>query len=168
MKKWVIVVLCIVAVIVVLGAVLAIRTMTFSSKQLPAGTKVNYKIDTNQAAQRLSESIKFQTVFNEDASKVDYEPFAKQQEYLKKTFPLVYSTLDIKVINNYGLLYMWKGSDPQKKPILLLAHQDVVPAVAEGWKYPPFSGTIAAAPYVSVGDRARERWIHMGPRHTRR
>ena len=143
MKKWVIVVLCIVAVIVVLGAVLAIRTMTFSSKQLPAGTKVNYKIDTNQAAQRLSESIKFQTVFNEDASKVDYEPFAKQQEYLKKTFPLVYSTLDIKVINNYGLLYMWKGSDPQKKPILLLAHQDVVPAVAEGWKYPPFSGTIA-------------------------
>ncbi len=143
MKKWVIVVLCIVAVIVVLGAVLAIRTMTFSSKQLPAGTKVDYKIDSNQAAQRLSESIKFQTVFNEDASTVDYEPFAKQQEYLKKTYPLVYSTLDVKVINNYGLLYMWKGSDPQKKPILLLAHQDVVPAVAEGWKYPPFSGTIA-------------------------
>jgi len=143
MKKWVIVVLCIVAVIVVLGAVLAIRTMTFSSKQLPAGTKVDYKIDNSQAAQRLSESIKFQTVFNEDTSTVDYEPFAKQQEYLKKTYPLVYSTLDIKVINNYGLLYMWKGSDPQKKPILLLAHQDVVPAVAEGWKYPPFSGTIA-------------------------
>ncbi len=143
MKKWVIVVLCIVAVIVVLAAVIAIRTMTLRSKQLPAGTKVSYQIDNNQAAQRLSGSIKFKTVFNEDKSKVDYEPFAKLQEYLEKTYPLVYSTLDRKVINNYGLLYTWKGSDPQKKPILLLAHQDVVPAADEGWKYPPFSGTIA-------------------------
>ncbi|MEI6186567.1 MAG: M20 family peptidase [Dehalococcoidia bacterium] len=143
MKKWVIVVLCIVAVVVVLGSVIAIRTMTFNSKQLPAGSKVDYKIDNNQAAQRLAESLKFQTVFNQDKSKVDYQPFAKQQEYLAKTFPLVYSTLDVKVINDYGLLYTWKGSDPQKKPILLLAHQDVVPASGEGWKYPPFSGTIA-------------------------
>jgi len=143
MKKWVIVVLCIVAVIVVLGSVIAIRTMTFGSKQLPAGTKVDYKIDNNAAAQRLSGSIQFKTVFNEDKSKVDYETFAKQQEYLAKTFPLVNSTLDKKVINDYGLLYTWKGSDPTKKPILLLAHQDVVPAADEGWKYPPFSGTIA-------------------------
>jgi len=143
MKKWVIVVLCILAVIVVLGAVIAIRTMTFSSKQLPAGSKVDYKIDNNAAAQRLSESIKFETVFNEDTSKVDYQPFAKLQGYLEKTYPLVHSTLDRKVINDYGLLYMWKGSDPQKKPILLLAHQDVVPAAAEGWKYPPFTGAIA-------------------------
>ncbi len=143
MKKWVIVVLCIVAVIVILGAVIAIRTMTFSSKQLPAGQKVTYNIDKNQAAQRLSGSIKFKTIFNEDLSKVDYEPFARLQEYLKQSYPLVYSNLEVKVINDYGLLFMWKGSDPQKKPILLLAHQDVVPAPDEGWTYPPFSGTIA-------------------------
>jgi carboxypeptidase PM20D1 len=143
MKKWVIVVLCILAVIVILGAVIAIRTMTFSSKQLPAGQKVTYNIDKNQAAQRLAGSTKFKTVFNEDISQVDYEPFAKQQEYLKQSFPLVYSNLEVKVINDYGLLYMWKGSDPQKKPVLLLAHQDVVPATDEGWTYPPFSGTIA-------------------------
>jgi len=143
MKKWVIVVLCIVAVIVVLGAVIAVKTMTFSSKQLPAGSKVTYSIDKNQAAQRLSESIKFKTIFNADTSQVDYEPFAKLQEYLKNTYPLVHSTTELKVINGYGLLYMWKGSDPQKKPILMLAHQDVVPAPEEGWTYPPFSGTIA-------------------------
>jgi len=143
MKTWVIVVLCIVGVIVLLGAVIAVKTATFSSKQPPAVSKVTYNIDKDQAAQRLAESLKFQTVFNQDKSKVDYQPFAKLQEYLAKTFPLVYSNLDVKVINDYGLLYTWKGSDPSKKPILLLAHQDVVPASEEGWKYPPFSGTIA-------------------------
>ena len=143
MKTWVKVVLCIVGVIVLLAAVIAIRTATFASKQLPAGAKVSYPVNSDQAAERLSGAIKFQTIFNEDKSKVDFGPFAKQQEYIDKTYPLVASTLEKKVINNYGLLYTWKGSDPQKKPILLLAHQDVVPAPAEGWKYPPFSGTIA-------------------------
>lgn len=143
MKTWVKVVLCIVGVIVLLAAVIAIRTATFTSKQLPAGAKVSYPVDIDQAAERLSGAIKFQTLFNEDITKVDYQPFAKQQEYIDNTYPLVHSTLEKKVINNYGLLYTWKGSDPQKKPILLLAHQDVVPAPDEGWKYPPFSGTIA-------------------------
>jgi len=143
MKTWVKVVLCIVGVIVLLAAVIAIKTATFASKQLPAGTKVSYPIDTGQAAERLSASIKFKTIFNEDKSKVDYEPFARLQEYLEETYPLVHSKLERKIINNYGLLYTWKGSDTQKKPILLLAHQDVVPASGEGWKYPPFSGTIA-------------------------
>ena len=143
MKTWVKVLLCIVGVIVLLAAVIAIKTATFTSKQLPAGTKVSYPIDTGQAAERLSASIKFKTVFNEDKAKVDYEPFARLQEYLEKTYPLVHSKLERKIINNYGLLFTWKGSDPSKKPILLLAHQDVVPAADEGWKYPPFSGTIA-------------------------
>ena len=143
MKTWVIVVLCIAGVIVVLGAVIAVKAATFSSKQLPAGSKVTYNVDKTQAAQRLADSIQYKTIFNEDKSKVDYSQFAKQQEYLAKTFPLVFSKLDKKVINDYGLLFTWKGSDPSKKPILLLAHQDVVPASEEGWEYPPFSGTIA-------------------------
>jgi carboxypeptidase PM20D1 len=143
MKTWVKVVLCIVGVIVLLAAVIAIKTATFTSKQLPPVSKVSYAVDAAQAADRLSRAVQFKTVFNEDLSKVDYGPFAKQQEYLAQAFPLVHSTLDKKVFNDYGLLYTWKGSDPSLKPVLLLAHQDVVPASDEGWKYPPFSGTVA-------------------------
>jgi len=143
MKTWVKVILCIVGVIVLLAAVIAIRTATFASKQLPAVAKVSYPVNTDEAAQRLAGAIKFQTIFNEDKSKVDFGPFADQQEYINNTYPLVASTLEKKVINSYGLLYTWKGSDPSKKPILLLAHQDVVPAAGDGWKYPPFSGTVA-------------------------
>ncbi len=36
----------------------------------------------------------------------------------------------------------WKGSDPNAKSLLLLAHLDVVPADPITWKKPPFSGEI--------------------------
>jgi carboxypeptidase PM20D1 len=43
-----------------------------------------------------------------------------------------------------ALLFHWKGTSESKPPILLLAHQDVVPVDDEkGWTHPPFSGAIA-------------------------
>ena len=142
-KKWLIPVLAVVLVIVILIAVVAIKTFTFSSKQLSVSGKVSYPVNVDVAAGKLAKAIQFKTIFNKDPGAVDYEPFSKLQGFLEESFPLVHSTLEKKVINKYGLLYTWKGSDTQKKPILLLAHQDVVPADQEGWKYPPFSGTIA-------------------------
>lgn len=63
------------------------------------------------------------------------------------------------VVNKYGLIYEWKGSDQSLKPLLLTAHQgsesrpppdtvtkktpDVVPvepATLDEWLHPPFSG----------------------------
>jgi len=142
-KAWVIVVICIAAVIVILAAALAIKTATFTSKQVAVDQKVSYPIDLDGAAGRLSGALKFKTVSSIDPSEVDYTEFAALQDYIGKSFPLVDSTLDKKVINGYGLLYIWKGSDSQKKPVLLAAHQDVVPAPTEGWKHQPFSGVIA-------------------------
>ncbi|KAK0194169.1 hypothetical protein F5146DRAFT_423415 [Armillaria mellea] len=48
-------------------------------------------------------------------------------EYLASAFPLVHATFVLEKVNTYGLLYTWKGSDTSLKPLLLLAHQDVVP-----------------------------------------
>ncbi len=143
MKKWGIAVLLPVALIVIIAAIVGIKTLTFSSRQLPVSSQVSYPIDKQLAAQRLAKAIQFKTVSYQDVSKIDYEEFTRLQDYMEKTYPLVHSTLEKKVINNYGLLYIWHGQDPQKKPYLLLAHQDVVPATDEGWTYPPFSGTIA-------------------------
>jgi carboxypeptidase PM20D1 len=143
MKKWVIALLSVVLVIVIVVGVVAIKTVTFTSKQVPVSGKVAYPVDVSRAAERLSGAIRCKTVSSQDSSEIDYEQFRVLQEYLEKAFPLVHSTLDKKVINEYSLLYVWKGTDTQKKPILLLAHQDVVPADDEGWKYPPFSSTVA-------------------------
>lgn len=46
-------------------------------------------------------------------------------------------------MNTYGLHYEWTGTNPNLKPLLLLAHQDVVPVdpdTVDEWKYPPYSG----------------------------
>lgn len=50
---------------------------------------------------------------------------------------------NIDVINKYGLVYTVEGSDKDLKPILLTAHQDVVPvedATFDEWDHPPFDG----------------------------
>lgn len=48
----------------------------------------------------------------------------------------------LEEINKYGLLYSLQGSDTHLKPILFMAHQDVVPVPDPAkWTYPPFSAT---------------------------
>lgn len=98
-----------------------------------------------KAAEKLSEMVKCKTISSRDLSKVDYEEFKKLRDYMDSAFPLVYSNLKKEIVNDYGLLYTWKGREVGKKPILLMSHMDVV-AIEEGtgkdWEYPPFSGAI--------------------------
>lgn len=146
MKKWQIALLCVLGAIVLLLGVVIVKTVTFTSKQLQFEGKVTSQVDVNAAAERLAKAIQFKTVSYEDRSKIDYQPFLHLQEYLVQAFPLVHSRLEKKVINNYALLYAWQGTDRSLKPMLIIAHHDVVPATdedAKAWKYPPFSGTIA-------------------------
>lgn len=72
-----------------------------------------------------------------------YSQFVKFHQFLDDTFPLVKSHLQKDIVNEFGLVYTWKGTDESLKPILLMAHQDVVPVNKESvnqWKFPPFSG----------------------------
>ncbi|CEL57390.1 Gly-Xaa carboxypeptidase [Rhizoctonia solani AG-1 IB] len=72
-----------------------------------------------------------------------WEIFYKFSEHLLATYPKVHATLTQTRINTHGLLYHWPGSDSSLKPILLTAHQDVVPVepnTVESWIHPPYSG----------------------------
>ncbi|KZP26579.1 carboxypeptidase S [Athelia psychrophila] len=80
-----------------------------------------------------------------DAVGVDprWEVFGPFHDFLLQSFPLIHSTLKVTKVNTYGLVYHWQGSDADLKPILLAAHQDVVPVhpnTVKEWKYPPYSG----------------------------
>jgi carboxypeptidase PM20D1 len=56
---------------------------------------------------------------------------------------LIHAQLEREAIEGHSLLYVWRGSDPEAKPFLLMAHQDVVPVepgTESEWPQEPFSG----------------------------
>lgn len=72
-----------------------------------------------------------------------FKYFFQFHEFLEKSFPLVYEHLTVEKVNEVGLLYTWEGADSSLKPVIFMAHQDVVPVNRkswEEWEYPPFSG----------------------------
>ncbi|KAH8878798.1 carboxypeptidase S [Thozetella sp. PMI_491] len=101
----------------------------------------------NESIARLSGAVQIPTQSYDDMGPIGederWDAMYKFAEYLERIFPAIHSTLQAEKINTHGLLYTWQGSDPSLKPILLMAHQDVVP-VAEStidqWTHPPFSG----------------------------
>jgi len=103
-------------------------------------------VETDRGSVNLSRAIQFKTISYQDESKVDAEEFKAFHRFLEEAYPLIHKTLTREVIGDLGLLYTWKGSDPNAEPIVLMAHIDVVP-IADGtvkdWTHPPFEGRIA-------------------------
>lgn len=101
----------------------------------------------NGSIARLSGAVQVPTESFDDLGPIGedkrWETLYDFADYLKKTFPVVHSTLALEKINTHGLLYTWHGTDESLKPTLLMAHQDVVPVPAstvDAWTHPPFSG----------------------------
>lgn len=93
--------------------------------------------------ERHSALVKVPSICYDDLGPFDtdprWAPFYEFHDVLAKTFPLVHSRFVREKINTFGLLYTLPGSDPSLKPLMLTAHQDVVPvADASTWTYPPF------------------------------
>ena len=104
--------------------------------------KSDYKADEDEQeslrlAEKLSEMIKYDTTSHENVHEV--EKFLGFHKVLEKLFPLVHEKLEKTEIDG-NLLFCWKG-ESSEKPILLMSHQDVVPAEGE-WSHEPFSGDI--------------------------
>ncbi|CAI4050723.1 M20 family metallopeptidase SKDI_15G0100 [Saccharomyces kudriavzevii IFO 1802] len=104
-----------------------------------------FKIDS---IKKLSGAIQIPTEINDTNPLPDddleyYAEFFKLHKYFEETFPLVHAHLKVEKVNKIGLIYTWEGTDPSLKPILFMAHQDVVPVnreIWDSWEYPPFSG----------------------------
>jgi carboxypeptidase PM20D1 len=127
-------------ILFVLIAFLFIRTINFPSKQLSfekaPHVTVNPIADSN-----LIKSIQCKTISY--PGKIDTLAFVELRHILLEAYPLMHKKLKLTVVNKFGLLYEWKGTNPQLKPFLLMSHQDVVPIspnTEELWFHPPFSG----------------------------
>ncbi len=92
----------------------------------------------------LQGMVQFPTVSSVDPDKINKQAFLDFHKYLEETYPLVHKTFDKAIVGRVGLLYHWKGTGKSKSlPLLLTAHQDVVPEGDHAmWKYPPYVGTL--------------------------
>lgn len=135
-----------VAIIVVLAAIVAVRTMRLASPSRQYQPALKLALDPHVAAERLAGAIRIKTVSTQDPSKTDAAAFATLHDYLKQAFPAAHEALKRETVAGNALLYRWQGSDPSLAPVILMAHQDVVPVGPETesqWSVPPFEGRIA-------------------------
>ena len=96
--------------------------------------------------ERLAEAVKIRTVSFQDRSQVNHDEFRRFHEFLRVSYPLVFTQLAVETVNDYSLLIRWPGSEPALAPILFTAHMDVVPiepGSVDDWQYPPFAGVVA-------------------------
>ena len=126
----------------------AVRTVTSRPKAgatAPVDLAPAPEIDEQSAAARLGEAIRFETISRTAEVVENPESFLAFHAFLETAYPRVHAALRREVVADFSLLYSLPGSDPSLPPILLLAHQDVVPVEAgteKDWEVPPFSGEI--------------------------
>ena len=133
-------------IVVVLATVTLERTASFRSRQPEVIPVAVEPLDTAALARRLAGALRFKTVSFQDSTQFDAREFEGLHRYLRDSFPKLHAALKLEKVNGYGLLYEWTGWDPGLAPVVLLAHQDVVPVEpgTEGrWTEPPFAGRIA-------------------------
>ena len=126
-----------IGIIVLLLAVVLFRTLTTPRKKA-AYTAPPANDRAEAYARKLSRMVAFDTVSVPETNQRDkFLPF---HQLLEDLFPLVHEQLEKTEIDG-NLLFFWKGKHSDK-PLVLMSHQDVVPAEGE-WKHAPFSGDIA-------------------------
>lgn len=157
MSKKTIIIILILMPIISIFTVVSVKTLISPHNQISnVPQTIEITLDPNQAAQRLSKSINYQTVSYRSPVDFDYNQFIELHNYLKSAFPTVHEKLKVEKVNHYSLLYTWKGSDSSLKPLLLTAHMDVVGVEKETlnkWRYAPFSGEIAEGKIWGRGAR---------------
>ncbi len=137
--------LYVLALIIFLIAYMLFRTYKLSKFPHPAAMVEKPDIDQKTVSTHLAELIRFKSISTESSVGFDPQPFLDIHQWIGNTFPLLTKNLEKTCINQYSLLYVWKGSDPKLMPVLFNAHLDVVPvdeSTLPDWKVEPFGGVI--------------------------
>ncbi|MET2010051.1 M20/M25/M40 family metallo-hydrolase [Microbacterium chocolatum] len=90
---------------------------------------------------RFREILRIPTVSHVDVSLVDTAAFDLLHDTIARLYPRVHGVLEREVVAGHALLYRWRGASPDR-PLVLMAHQDVVPVDPVEWRHPPFAAEI--------------------------
>ncbi|MEL6661536.1 MAG: M20 family peptidase [Pseudomonadota bacterium] len=138
-----------IGLLAVVIAVIVVRTLNYGGEvnarevELPSVPDIS----AEAAAAHLSEALQFKTitVAPGDPRPGSEGPWLDLHRWLEDTYPAAYAAMTLEKVADYTLLYTWQGSDPDLAPLLLMAHQDVVPVnigTESDWTAPPFAGDI--------------------------
>ncbi len=97
--------------------------------------------EKSRAVQRFAGTITFPTVSAPEGFSLG--PFHRMREYSLKAWKPVFSSLDMELYSGASILLKWQG-DTLQEPVMLAAHQDVVPSGnADNWSSDPFGGEVS-------------------------
>lgn len=156
------------SLLIILAAIVVIKTQLYPFTKKPVSTEPPaFNVD-DSAITRFAGGLKIPTVSSGDGTVFNYAPFDSFKLYLRKVYPLIYQHADYEEVNQYGLVFRWKGKDSTVAPVLFLSHMDVVPpgsarvkdstvnvfdlsttttvpadSIAEEWDFAPFSGAVS-------------------------
>ena len=131
--------------LLLLAGVLAVNTARHGSRQPVAAAAPALAVDEAGVADKLSGAVRLRTIASREDAQASAGEFRKLHDYLRQRFPRVHEKLKPEVVGGYSLLYAWPGTDAQAKPVLLMAHLDVVPVslgTEDKWHAAPFAGDI--------------------------
>lgn len=131
----------ILALIVILVSVIAVRTVAFKPKK-PIETFDNTEeFDKDKVIENLRTLVQFKTVSYRDSEKEDEIEFEKLISSLPKLYPNVFEKCEFIRLPDRALLFKWSGVNSGDATVLM-AHYDVVPVNEELWDKPAFEGVI--------------------------
>ena len=128
-----------------IGMFIVNTTISFlnTPDQIQVQPRQSYKLDESILVENLARAIQFKTISYENKDSIDYNTFKDMHGFMRDTYPAFFSNLNVSTINDYSLICHWQGIDSLLDPIVLMAHQDVVPiGNSEEWTVPPFAGEI--------------------------
>lgn len=133
--------LIIVALLVLLVAVVLIRTAMFRPSENVAVQSSEELFDGDKAIENLRALVRCRTISYTDSSLEDNDEFEKLISLLPELYPNVFSACTLQRMPDRGLLFLWPGRT-SGAPAVLMAHYDVVPVNEEDWDVPAFEAII--------------------------
>ncbi|GAA4755999.1 M20 family peptidase [Nocardioides endophyticus] len=101
---------------------------------------------THPSVAKLQALVRIPTVSHRDPDLIDVAAFDEFVAELARQFPMLHKRLELTRVDTHGLLFHWVGrSRPgsAQKPVVLMAHLDVVPVEEDAsWQHPPFGAEI--------------------------
>lgn len=128
-------------ILVILIAVILIRTLRFVPEKQSASVPEAIQVDGDKATRDLAEMIKCKTISHRNSDEDDESEFLKFEKLLPELFPKVFATCSFEKVGNRGLLIRWQGKSPDA-PSVFMSHYDVVSVEAADWQKPAFDGIL--------------------------